>query len=69
MKLVSGKKICKILEKNGWILKRVKGSHHIYENSETDRIVSVPVHGNKDLKIGTLNALMKAADLLEDDLH
>ncbi|MDJ1169962.1 type II toxin-antitoxin system HicA family toxin [Roseofilum sp. BLCC_M154] len=30
MKLVSGKNFCKILEKNGWILKRVKGSHHIY---------------------------------------
>ncbi|MBP0028198.1 type II toxin-antitoxin system HicA family toxin [Roseofilum sp. Guam] len=68
MKLVSGKNFCKILESNGWILKRVKGSHHIYQHSETEQIVVVPVHGNKDLKIGTLKALMKATELLEEDL-
>lgn len=30
MKTVSGKTLCKIVEKFGWELARVKGSHHIY---------------------------------------
>ncbi|MEN9519527.1 MAG: hypothetical protein RLZZ381_2115, partial [Cyanobacteriota bacterium] len=33
-----------------------------------DKILSIPVHRNKDLKIGTLKALMKIAELTENDL-
>ncbi|MFW6359008.1 MAG: type II toxin-antitoxin system HicA family toxin, partial [Chroococcales cyanobacterium] len=59
----------KILERKDWILKRVKGSHYIYQNSESNAIISVPVHSNKDLKIGTLKALMRNAELSESDLE
>lgn len=31
MKSVSGKEFCKILERNGWKLARINGSHHIYK--------------------------------------
>lgn len=30
MKSGSGKELCKIVEKKGWVLKRINGSHHIY---------------------------------------
>jgi predicted RNA binding protein YcfA (HicA-like mRNA interferase family) len=68
MKSVSGKRLCKIVEQKGWVLQRVTGSHHIYENSQINQIISIPVHKNKDLKIGTLKALMKIAELTEEDL-
>ena len=68
MKSISGKIFCKILVRKGWILKRIKGSHHIYQNPEKNRIVSVPVHGNQDLKLGTLTVLTKTANLSEDEL-
>jgi predicted RNA binding protein YcfA (HicA-like mRNA interferase family) len=68
MKSVSGKRLCKIVEQKGWVLRRITGSHHIYENSEVDKILSIPVHRNQDLKVGTLKALMKTADLSEEDL-
>ena len=68
MKSVSGKKLCKIVEKKGWILRKVTGSHHIYIKSGVDKILSIPVHKNQDLKIGTLKALMKIAELTENDL-
>jgi predicted RNA binding protein YcfA (HicA-like mRNA interferase family) len=68
MKSVSGKKLCKIIETKGWVLKKITGSHHIYEKTGADKILSVPVHRNKDLKIGTLKALMKIAELTENDL-
>jgi predicted RNA binding protein YcfA (HicA-like mRNA interferase family) len=69
MKSVSGKNLCKIVESNGWILKRITVSHHIYENSNFTQILSIPVHGNRDLKIGTLRGLMIIAQLSEDDLE
>ena len=68
MKSVSGKELCKIVQNKGWILRRVNGSHHIFEKTGLEITLSIPVHGNKDLKIGTLKALMKQADLTEDDL-
>lgn len=69
MKAISGKELCKIIERKGWILKRITGSHHIYEKLEVNKIISVPVHWNKALKIGTLKALMKIAELTEEDLE
>ncbi|WP_371416100.1 type II toxin-antitoxin system HicA family toxin [Aphanizomenon sp. UHCC 0183] len=30
--------------------------------------ISIPIHGNEDLKIGLLKSLMKQADLTESDL-
>ena len=69
MKSISGKKFAKMLERRGWQLIRVQGSHHIYyKPGETIRI-SVPIHGNKDLKIGLLRHFMKQAGLSEDDLN
>ena len=68
MKSVSGKKLCKIVEKKGWVLRKVTGSHHIYTKSGVDKILSIPVHKNQDLKIGTLKALIKIAGLSENDL-
>lgn len=67
MKPVSGKHMCRVLERRGWVCKRIRGSHHRYEKSGHDHIV-VPVHGNKTLKPGTQHNIMKAAGLTEDDL-
>ncbi|PZV25428.1 MAG: hypothetical protein DCF12_14905 [Snowella sp.] len=68
MKSISGKKLCKIVEKKGWILKKITGSHHIYEKTNENKIISIPVHRNQDLKLGTLKSIMKIAQLSEDDL-
>jgi len=68
MKSISGKKLCKIVERKGWILKKVTGSHHIYEKLGENKIISIPVHRNQDLKLGTLKSIMKIAELSEDDL-
>ena len=68
MKSISGKKLGKIVEKKGWILKKITGSHHIYEKPDENKILSIPVHRNQDLKLGTLKSIMKIAQLSEDDL-
>ncbi len=68
MKSVSGKALCKIAKKHGWVLSRIVGSHHIFEKTGSDVILSIPVHRNRDIPIGTLKAIMKDADLTENDL-
>ncbi|MHC5764708.1 MAG: type II toxin-antitoxin system HicA family toxin [Nostoc sp.] len=62
------KGLCKILERQGWELKRITGSHHIYVKEGIDVILSVPVHSNRDLPIGTLKSIMKDTGLTEEDL-
>jgi predicted RNA binding protein YcfA (HicA-like mRNA interferase family) len=54
MKSISGKQLCKIVEANGWKLKRIRGSHHIFTKENVEAIVVIPVHSNRDLPIGTL---------------
>jgi predicted RNA binding protein YcfA (HicA-like mRNA interferase family) len=68
MKSISGKAFCKIVERQGWVLKRVTGSHHIYVKAGITVILSIPVHSNRDLPIGTLKGLLKDAGLTEKDL-
>ena len=52
MKNLTGKKLCKILEDNGWNLARISGSHHIYVKTGENARIVVPVHGNKEIKKG-----------------
>lgn len=68
MKSISGKVFVKILEQHGWRLLRINGSHHVYGKTDEEARISVPIHGNKPLKIGLLKHFMKVAKLLEDDL-
>lgn len=58
---MSGKELVKLLTKNGWMLERVQGSHHIMVKG--DKTITVPVHGNQDLKPGLLGAILKQAGL------
>ena len=69
MKSILGKQFAKILERKGWQLVRVQGGHHIYTKPGESIRISVPIHGNKDLKIGLLRHFMKQAKLSESDLE
>lgn len=66
MKSLSGKDVGKLLERHGWKLLRVQGSHHIYGKSGVIVRLSVPIHGNKPLKTGLLHHLLKMAGLDEE---
>ena len=68
MKAVTGREMCKALERAGWTLKRIKSSHHHYERPGDPRIVSVPVHAGKTLKPGMQHGIMRKAGLTEADL-
>jgi predicted RNA binding protein YcfA (HicA-like mRNA interferase family) len=61
MKLLSGKELARLLERNGWTLMRVNGSHHIYGKTGSVVRISVPIHGNRPLKTGLLKHLLKMA--------
>ena len=68
MKSISGKTFAKILERYGWSLLRINGSHHIYGKAGSEVRISIPIHGNQAIKIGLLRHFLKVAGLSEKDL-
>ena len=68
MKQTSGRELAKAVQRKGWSLARIHGSHHIFVMAGRRERIVIPVHGNRPLKIGLLRALMKIAELTEDDL-
>lgn len=68
MKSISGKAFARIVEQRGWTLLRISGSHYIYGRVGTTARLSIPVHGNKPLKIGLQRHLMKIGGLTESDI-
>ena len=59
--------VMRSLEKVGFALVRITGSHHLYEHpSRPGRIVPVPLH-NRDIKRDTLHNIIKQAELTEEE--
>jgi predicted RNA binding protein YcfA (HicA-like mRNA interferase family) len=67
MKSVPGRDFARIIERRGWTLLRISGSHHIYGKSGSAVRLSIPVHGSKPLKTGLLRHLAKLAELTDED--
>lgn len=53
---MDGKPVIKILEKHGFKCVRINGSHHIMSNGIMQPF-TVPVHGKRDIPIGTLKSI------------
>jgi len=68
VKAISGKRLCRLLEAQGWVLKRIAGSHNVYAKAGNPARISVPVHGTTVLKLGLQRHLMKLADIDESEL-
>ncbi len=68
MRQLSGREFAKIVERHGWKLLRVHGSHHIFGKPGSVVRLSIPVHASQPLKHGLLAHLMKLAGLGEKEL-
>jgi len=68
VKAISGKELCKALQRHGWRLWHIRGSHHHFEHPDRPGHIIVPVHGNKTLKKATQHSLMRDAGLTDADL-
>ena len=60
---LSPKILIKMLEQNGFVFQRAKGSHQLFHNATTGKTIIVPVHGGKDMKKGTFLAILKQAGI------
>ena len=59
--------IIKALKRAGFYIDHTTGSHYILYKDDASSPVSIPFH-NKDIKLGTLNNILKQAKISVDDL-
>lgn len=59
-------KLIKILENEGFVCIRVKGSHHFFINKISNKTTVIPLH-SKDIKIGLLKKILNDLSWSNDD--
>jgi predicted RNA binding protein YcfA (HicA-like mRNA interferase family) len=63
--LTNSRDIIRRLEREGWTLARVTGSHHVFKNPVSGETLVVP-HPKKDLGKGLVRAIYKGAGWKSD---
>lgn len=58
---VTGKEMVRKLQQAGWVIDRIRGSHHIMKKG--DKSIPVPVDGKMELPTGTERSILRGAGL------
>ncbi|MCA6594846.1 MAG: type II toxin-antitoxin system HicA family toxin [Pseudanabaena sp.] len=65
---LTGNQLIKALQKIGFDIARVKGSHHILIHEDGRRTV-VPVHSGEDIGTGLLSQILSDCQITRDELR
>lgn len=65
---VRGRQLLSALQRLGFRVARIKGSHHMLQHPDGRRTV-VPVHAGEIIGPGLLNAILKDTELTIEDLE
>jgi len=59
--------LARVLEKKGFVLDRIRGSHHAYCHPDLDVTVTIPFH-KKEVGKGLLIEIMKQVGITREEL-
>jgi len=63
----SGKQVCTILEKHGFVLVRQRGGHLIMQKLADGKTITVPVPNHRELRLGTLLSIIRQSGVPRSD--
>lgn len=63
LKVFSGKDICDILARHGFSAVRQRGSHIVMQKKLTDTTVTVPVPNHAEIRMGTLQSIIRQSGI------
>ena len=63
LRVLSGREVCQILQRNGFAAVRQRGSHIAMQKSDGEVTVTVPVPDNNELRRGTLAAIIRQSGI------
>jgi predicted RNA binding protein YcfA (HicA-like mRNA interferase family) len=65
---VPGAKVVKALERSGFTVTKVRGSHYLMRHPD-GRTVSIPVHAGQDMAKGTLHGILSSIGMTIDEFR
>jgi len=65
----SGKEVVAALQRAGFQISHIRGSHYYLRRPGTGPLVPVPVHSGRDLPLGTLRSILRLAGLTAEELR
>jgi len=69
LRIFSGKQVCDLLEKHGFIQVRQRGSHIVMQKRLPDTTITVPVPNHAELRIGTLQSIIRQSGLNKSEFE
>jgi predicted RNA binding protein YcfA (HicA-like mRNA interferase family) len=57
------------LQRGGFVVTHIRGSHYYLRRPGIARLVVVPMHGNQIVPVGTLLSILRQAGLSVEDLN
>jgi predicted RNA binding protein YcfA (HicA-like mRNA interferase family) len=63
LRVLSAKEVCRLLSKHGFVQVRQRGSHIIMQKIVDDSSITVPIPNYPEIKIGTLQSIIRQSGL------
>lgn len=61
--IFSGKDVCRLLERHGFVCVRLRGSHAVMQKAQDRSTITVPVPLHREIRIGTLQSIIRQSGL------
>ncbi|MHB8789501.1 MAG: type II toxin-antitoxin system HicA family toxin [Desulfobulbaceae bacterium] len=69
LRILSGREVCTILVRNGFIEIRQRGSHIVMQKKLPGSTVTVPVPNHAELRIGTLQSIIRQSGIARNEFE
>ena len=69
LRVLSGKDICRILTKHGFVEVRKHGSHIVMQRKVLESTITVPVPDQKEIRTGTLLSIIRQSYLTRSEFE
>ena len=66
LRVLSGKEVCKILSRHGFAEVRRRGSHIVMQRKLDQGTITIPVPDHKELRLGTLQSIIRQSGVPRD---
>jgi len=69
LRVLSGKEVCAILAKHGFLEVRRRGSHIVMQKKMSKGTITVPVPDHNEIRIGTLQSIIRQSGLSRNEFE
>jgi len=69
LRILSGRQVCVILSRHGFMEIRQRGSHIVMQKQLPDTTVTVPVPNHAELRFGTLQSIIRQSGISRSEFE